>query len=370
MRQMLFALLLAALLVGCGAPVTQSPAPTGAPSLPTSVPTPQTDDKLPALDSGQWRELGQGHFTANGFLTKILYLPAELSGDAAFAANYAPEQVAVATAMVVVQEFEASQMILLRAGRAGIAGDVLLWRAPQSPPLAAYMVAFDPGSSFLLNLLPLGADGAVVGAAVPLNWNEADSDFRIVAVPAEPQGAELPAVTPSGDDFAEIGQAVQQHLLAEGLERPAVTGATARAGDYAAAMAGVFGEERPRHLVLRRDEAGAWAVILDTPEPTAAALAELGAPESLAQEHELDGLYRAAIAHLQDPRGQGLNGHLLLHRLDQGYAKLTLVPVDPLTRDPFTMFFGPGEGGWRFLTGGTAFMGPELDALGVPLHVR
>ena len=146
-KKLLTAALLAATLAGCGAPVAQQPAP---PTEPTVVPTaaspvaptaPPAQVKLPALDSGQWAELGRGPFVENGVLTRVLYLPSTVPGNADFAANYAPEQVAVAEAVVMVQELDGSPLIVLHADRAGVSGDVLLWRSSESSPPAAYMLS-------------------------------------------------------------------------------------------------------------------------------------------------------------------------------------------------------------------------------------
>lgn len=196
-KKLFAAALLAATLAGCGTPVAQQPAPTAAPTIaPTAAPTvapsvaptvaptaAPAQVKLPALDSGQWAELGRGPFVENGVLTRVLYLPSTVPGNTDFAANYAPEQVAVAEAVVMVQESAGSPLIVLHADRAGVSGDVLLWRSSESSPPAAYMVALDPGSSFLLNLLPIDARGMPIDRAIPLNWSDAAGALRVVPVP-------------------------------------------------------------------------------------------------------------------------------------------------------------------------------------------
>lgn len=162
-----------------------SPAGAAAPSAaPTSpAPTARAADKLPALDSGAWLTLGEGDFTTNGVPGRILYLPATQPVDAGFARNFAPAQIVVAEALVVIQISEGSPLIQLQAGRAGIVSDIALWSSSAEESAAAYLVAFDPGSSFLLSLLPIDDGGAPRRDPIPINWSPVSQAFRIPPLP-------------------------------------------------------------------------------------------------------------------------------------------------------------------------------------------
>lgn len=192
------------------------------------------------------------------------------------------------------------------------------------------------------------------------------------AAPTQVARPEIPAAAPTQQEYGDIGLAVLAYLSGEGVAQPAVVGAAATAGDYAVALAGVFLEESgSRRIFLRREAAGGWTVLYDSPQPSAEALAARGIPASLGEDFAVFGLHQAVINQLNDPRGPAGDTYVVVEALDQGFARVSAAPEDRTARDAATIYYGPGpEGTYRFLTAGTAFMPGDLDQLGVPQSVR
>ena len=60
-------------------------------------------------------------------------------------------------------------------------------------------------------------------------------------------------------------------------------------------------------------------------------------------------------AQLHDPCGERLDGYVVVDGIAGDYARVQFVPADPTARDGFTAFLKQESGGWKQLTGGTAF---------------
>lgn len=401
-RRLLAVALLSTTLAGCGAFQTASPArpaPTSAvapipaataAALPTSVPTAsalptsvpaavpaptlaptaaQGESKLPAPSDPAWIELGRGDFSGDGAEERALYLPSQVMPRQGFADPYLGGKAMMASVLLIAQ---ADDTIALQLDRTSVrtGGAELRPFAAEAAP-SAFEIALDLGNPYLLTVMPLGANGLQLGEIFVVAVEQ--GAYTIVELPqanltTRPDDS-LAAVELAPEPQQEIAIWALQYLSTVAPGRPAVVGALAQAGDYAVAHATVFGAERPRTLYLRHDADG-WNVVLDTTQVGASLLEQAGVPLALADASPRADVLDAAAAHLQDPRGRGSDGSLVLEAFDGSFARLVFLPTQRDLYEAPTMFFAGTQSGWHFVTAGTAFRPEDYDALGIPTSVR
>jgi hypothetical protein len=73
---------------------------------------------------------------------------------------------------------------------------------------------------------------------------------------------------------------------------------------------------------------------------------------------------------VQDRRGQGMDGSLVIEAFADSFARVLFVPSVAEQGDTPTLFFAGTQTGWQFITAGTAFTAADYDALGIPESVR
>lgn len=359
-------------------------APTGIPQPsqppPTLVPSPQVaatvapvsgTSKLPALSDPAWNQLARADLDGDGDQERLLSLfSQQVEPRQGFADQYLAGKAMMADLLVIA---ESDDTIALQLDRTGVrAGGVDLWSFPADAPVASFTVAIDAEAPLRLIGLPLAGNGLQQGSAFQIIWDAAAGAYT--AEPIAYNGlTTLPPVDLAAQPLDEQGQIevttwALEHMHAAAPGRP-VVGALAQAGDYAIVRARVFGEELPRTLYLRHDADG-WAVVLETTADGVAQLEPVGVPFSLAQADERRDALDAAEAHLQDPRGQGLDGSLVIVAFADSFARMTFMPTERDRYEASTMFFAGTQSGWRFITAGTAFTADDYDALGIPESVR
>jgi hypothetical protein len=349
-------------------------APTAAPTAqakPTSAPTSGTS-KLPALGDPIWKEIARADLDGDGSQERILsFFSQQVEPRMGFGDPYLAGKALMADVLVIA---ESDDTIALQLDRTGVrASGAELWSFSPEAPVAAFAVAVDAESPLRLIGLPLAANGLQQGDAFLITWNTTAGAYKAEAIAYDGL-----TTTPPSDVAArpldqqgqtEVAAWALEHLHAAAPGRPAVVGALAQAGDYAVARAHVFGEQAPRTLYLRHD-AGGWAVVLDTAVAGVAQFEEAGVPFSLAQPSERRDALDAAAAHLQDARGQGMDGSLVIEAFADSFARVVFVPTDRDHYDTPTMFFAGTQSGWQFVTAGTAFTAADYDALRIPKSVR
>jgi hypothetical protein len=269
---------------------------------------------------------------------------------------------------------ESDDTITLHLDRTGVrAGGVELWSFPAENPVAGFTVAVDAEAPLRLISLPLATNGLQQGDAFLITRDATTDAYRAAAIAY----TGLTTVPPSNTAALPLDQQGQievaawalEHLHAVAPDRPAVVGALAQAGDYAVVQGRVFGEETPRTLYLRHDADG-WVVVLETTTAGVAQLEMAGVPFSLAQPDERRDMLDAAEAHVQDRRGQGMDGSLVIEAFADSFARVLFVPSVAEQGDTPTLFFAGTQTGWQFITAGTAFTAADYDALGIPESVR
>lgn len=205
--------------------------------------------------------------------------------------------------------------------------------------------------------------------------------YAIKVVALRPSGEELvggmamesecmmgfPPATPTlvpQDESRAIGELVLTHLRPAQEGKGVLVGAIAVDGDFAAALALPQGD-RPIYAFLQRDGAG-WDVIEATSIPSGELLREKGIPESIMQTSEASVIVDNWMGQLQDPRGEGANGYVVVEAIAGDYARVGFTPADPQTRDGFTAFLHREGERWSQLTAGTTFDRESLGQLGIP----
>jgi hypothetical protein len=356
------------------APTTASPTAAAQPTAPaaaTAVAAPGAS-KLPALSDPAWLELARADFDGDGSEERALFMfSQQVEPRQGFADPYLAGKAMMADALVIA---EGDDTIALQLDRTGVrAGGVELRAFPADAPVAAFTVAADAEAPLRLIGLPLAASGLQQGDAFMLAWDAAAGAYSAETIAynglttAPPSDVAAQPLDEQGQ--LEVAAWALDHLHTAAPGQPVVAAALAQAGDYAVAEAHVFGEQGPRTLYLRHD-AGGWAVVLDTTIAGVAQLEEAGVPLSLAQPDERRDALVAAVAHLQDPRGQGMDGSLLLEAFADSFARVVFVPTDRDHYESPTMFFAGTQSGWQFITAGTAFTPDDYDALRIPESVR
>jgi hypothetical protein len=127
--------------------------------------------------------------------------------------------------------------------------------------------------------------------------------------------------------------------------------------------------ERPQYVYLYR-ASGAWQTLLTTATPSSQTLQQLGVPQSLMLSSDATAVLDTWTAQLQDPRGEGLDGYVVVDGIVGNYARVQVTPADPTLRDGFTAFLKRENGSWKQLTGGTAFDAQTFDQFGIPPELR
>jgi len=348
-------------------------APTAAPTQaePTAAPAPGAS-KLPALSDPIWNELARADLDSDGDQERILTIfSQQVEPRQGFGDPYLSGKAVMADVLVIA---ESDGTIALQLDRTGVRGSgTELWLFSNEAPVAAFTVAADSESPLRLISLPLAANGLQQGEAFLIAWDAKTSAYTAGAIAYDgltttpPSDVAAQPLDQQGQ--AEIATWALEHLHAAVPGQPAVVAALAKAGDYAVAQAHVFGEETPRTLYLRHDADG-WAVVLDTTSPGVAQFEQAGVPFSLAQPGERRDAVVAAEAHLQDPRGQGMDGSLVIEAFADSFARIVFMPTDRDHYDTPTMFFAGTQSGWQFITAGTAFTPADYDALRIPKSVR
>ena len=397
-RRLLAAALLSASLTGCGyfqiasssggppptpiveeipAPsATAQPAPAStATPLPvptaTVVPAPaQGEGKLPGLSDPAWYLLARADFDGDGAEERALSLfSQQVEPRQGFADEYMARNAMMADVLVIA---EADDTIALQLDLTGLRSQGAELRAfPAEAAPASFVVALDPGGPYPLAVLPLAANGLQAGELFLVAFEQGaytvveTAQEALVTRPDEALAAE--EVDPQTQ--LEVGDWALQHLAEVAPGTPAVVGAVARAGNYAAVQATLFGEQRPRMIYLR-DDADGWSVLLDTTQAGASALESAGVPLALADYTPRLDVITAAAYHLQDPRGQGVDGTLTVDAFDGSWARLSFTPTEMERYEPTMLFFAGTQSGWQFVTAGTAFTPEDYAALGIPESVR
>lgn len=348
---------------------TTAPAPT-ATALPAPAPA-QGQGKLPGLGDPAWYELARADFDGDGAEERALSLfSQQVEPRQGFADEYMARNAMMADVLVIA---EADDTIALQLDLTGLrAGGAELRAFPAEAAPASFAVALDPGGPYPLAVLPLGANGLQAGELFLVAFEQ--GAYTVVETPQEalvtrPAGEGLTAEEADPQTQLEVGQWAIRYLAEVAPGTPAVVGAVARAGDYAAAQASLFGEPRPRMIYLR-DDADGWSVLLDTTQAGASALESAGVPLALADYTPRLDVLAAAANHLQDPRGAGMDGVLVIEALADSFARLSFVPTDRERYDTPTLFFAGTQSGWQFVTAGTAFRPEDYTALGIPESVR
>jgi hypothetical protein len=349
-------------------------APTVVPTavaVPTAVPV-SSASKLPALSDPAWHQLARADLDGDGREERLLSLFKEqVEPRQGFGDPYLAGKAVMADVLVIA---ESDDTIALQLDRTGVrASGAELWSFSAEPPVAAFTVAIDAEAPLRLIGLPLSKSGLQQGDAFVITWDAATEVYRAEAIAYNGLTTVPPstvAVLPLDEQGQiEVAAWALEHLHAVAPDRPAVVSALAQAGDYALVRACVFGEENPRTLYLRHDADG-WVVVLEATAAGAAQLEVAGVPVSLAQPDERRDMLDAAQTHLQDRRGQGMDGSLILEAFADSYARVIFVPSEGTQSDTPTMFFAGTQTGWQFITAGTAFTAADYDALGIPESVR
>lgn len=228
-------------------------------------------------------------------------------------------------------------------------------------------------SAFVMpDSLPSGkplAEGQLFFVAMDADTNEvlASAPFIFHAT-ASGSDEEITARLPDAAETQSIGTASIERLIQDQPETNVVAGAATVAGEYAVALAQPFGGEMS--YVFLKGVADSWQVILVTTNPGPDQLRDLGVPASLMADGSALGVINTMIERLNDPRGQGVSGKLSLEKLADGYAKVIFTPEESMQMDSSISYLRDDDGTWTWLTGGTAFMPEDLDALGIPASVR
>lgn len=184
-RRGVILLIVAAILTGCGSGgQTASPPPTQTPAIaapssptptaivqPTAIPTSAPTATSEPANEAQWRELSRADYTSDGVEEVYEALESAVAAQDDFNDDYLRSNALTIGGLRVTQAGAQGTAVLLIVDSDGIrAGDQsLMVFAPDDRP-AAFRLAFDPGSSYLISLLPLRADGRQHSAMLPINW--------------------------------------------------------------------------------------------------------------------------------------------------------------------------------------------------------
>jgi len=168
----------------------------------------------------------------------------------------------------------------------------------------------------------------------------------------------------SVDDSLAIGKTLLAYLKPNQQSKPVVVGATALNGNYAAAIAQPQGE-KTIYAFLKQTAVG-WEVIEVTDLPSRQLLRQKGVPVSLMQTNDASLVETTWMEQLQDPRGEGAEGTVVVEGIVKDYARVFFSPADPTQRDGFTAFLKRESHKWKQITGGSAFDQATLRTLGIP----
>lgn len=188
-RRGIILLIVAAILTGCSSggqtaspPPTQTPAITALSSamptatvepaaMPTSAPTATPTAESKPINEAQWRELFRADYTGDGVEEVYEALESAVAAQDDFNDDYLRANALTIGGLRVTQAGAQGEAILLVVDSDGIhaGGESLAVFGPGDRP-AAFRLAFDPGSSYLISLLPLRADGRQHSAMLPINW--------------------------------------------------------------------------------------------------------------------------------------------------------------------------------------------------------
>ena len=234
---------------------------------------------------------------------------------------------------------------------------------PTAAPATAAVATSMPSATTEPTLAPAVAE-PTAGAERP---TAAPTVALATAVPVEAtQAAPMPTPTFAAptDETLPIAKAALAAVKGAGAGSPVVAGVTGVESDYAAVLALPFGQ-RPQYVYLQR-KGGAWTVLQATSMPSSLALEQLGVPESLMSASDASAVMDAWMAQLQDPRGQGVEGSIVVEGVAGDYARVSFAPANPTKQDGFTAFLKRESDSWKQLTGGTAFDEGTLRQLGIP----
>lgn len=185
-----------------------------------------------------------------------------------------------------------------------------------------------------------------------------------VAPTADPTLIRTPLPPPEGQ--FSVALSVRDTFAANQLDQSAyVVAVTGLEGSYASGVIARFGAlQQVFYAQLQTDR---WEIVFTGTEPDPALLTSVGFPAEMLELTPANGFASAWMAQLNDPRGSGSNGIILLEGLVGNYARGLFIPADLSDADPVTAFFRRNSAGtWEQLTAGTAF-GPDLlSELGIP----
>ncbi|HEX5691776.1 MAG TPA: hypothetical protein VFX76_17295 [Roseiflexaceae bacterium] len=149
-------------------------------SIVEALPTPPPIEQ--SWPGPEWKVWSSGDFSGDGLAETVYYRPSSIQSQAAFDDANLSNNAIVAEAVIVAQEGAHGLWPMLEINNRRIQADTATLQLLEGdfvPGPAAFLLAIDPGSSTLINLLPLGPNGTQHSAPIGINWNTAEHGYRL-----------------------------------------------------------------------------------------------------------------------------------------------------------------------------------------------
>jgi hypothetical protein len=149
-------------------------------SIVEALPTPPPMEQ--AWPGPGWSVWSSGDFNGDGLAETLYYRPSNITPRTAFDDAYLSNNAIAVEAVIVAQDGAHGPWAMLEADSRRIQADTTMLKQFEgdfaaSP--AAFLMALEPGSSTLINLLPLNADGTRHSTFIGVNWNAAEQGYRL-----------------------------------------------------------------------------------------------------------------------------------------------------------------------------------------------
>jgi hypothetical protein len=322
----------------------------------------------PDEPGSMWRELLRADYTSDGLDETYYAMKTDVQAQASFNDDYLSANATTVGGLLVTQPGAHGPFTWLTVDRFGvhIGTKSLRTFAPGDEP-AAFLLAFDPGSSYLISMLPLRADGGQHSEPLHINWYQHQGGFGLAPRPSDGGQPQEPAAqAPDYRAALNIGEVARRHLRQEFPDRPIVAGALAVAGDYAVASAVPAGMEW-RTLFMRVAPGAGYEVVYDNIAATSEELLARGIPPILLQQSEAASVIGATMFHTNTPAYGGADGVITVDAIADGYARVTLLRGP---NDELTIYLRDSGQSWEWLIDGQTFAPAQLDELGIPATLR
>ncbi len=136
----------------------------------------------------EWHTLTSGDFNGDGANDVVFYTATSVQPSASFNDDFLQANAQAIESLMIVDGYGPLAKNWLSIAPQGIiAADTPLISFSGDgnlPGPTAFLVALDPGSSSLINLLPLAGDGTAHGEVLRFNWSADAGGYRLIPIPA------------------------------------------------------------------------------------------------------------------------------------------------------------------------------------------